>query len=149
MRDFPILPILLILYVIVVSGRKRKKNGQRSARAASRAEARRERMQQRAAQAASWRETRTEHPQHEQASRGFSAASDRTPHVPIPEGEDPCHPAPKREIVRAEKSQDDGVQADEPQMSLLAQDLLRGVIMSEILTRPSERRARNRQGYHG
>lgn len=139
MKDFPILPILLILYVIAVSGRKKKKNKrqQRPARAASRAEAHRERTMQ--------------------TEQGFDTAFERTQRVtvldhaqpaPVPEGEDPCHPAPKRAGVKQE-AESDSVQVDEPQTNPLAQDLLRGVIMSEILTRPSERRARNRQGYHG
>lgn len=56
------------------------------------------------------------------------------------EGEDPCHagsaprPAPERELAAeaAEPSED----------SAAARELLRGVILSEILERPCERRAR-------
>ena len=56
------------------------------------------------------------------------------------EGEDPCHaggavrPAPERELApaAAEQAQDTGA----------ASELLRGVILSEILERPCERRAR-------
>ncbi len=140
MKDFPILLILLILYVIAASGSKKKKNKQqkRPARAVSRAEARRERTMQ--------------------AERGFDTAfarTQRTPafdsvrQAPVPEGEDTCHPAPERADDRMKTPESDDEQMNEPQTSPLAQDLLRGVIMSEILTRPSERRARNRQGYHG
>ena len=140
MKDFPILLILLILYVIAASGSKKKKNKQqkRPARAVSRAEARRERTMQ--------------------AEQGFDTAFERTQRAPafdkaqrtpVPEGEDTCHPEPERADDRMKTPESDDEQMNEPQTSPLAQDLLRGVIMSEILTRPSERRARNRQGYHG
>lgn len=137
MKDFPILPILLILYVIAVSGGRKKKASkqnrqrQRPARADSRTRTREERTRART----------------EQTAQGFSAAFEREQRAPVPEGEDPCHPEPQREPVQTDR------QAHEPEQETapdaLAQDLLRGVIMSEILTRPCERRARNRQGYHG
>ena len=137
MRDFPILPILLILYVIAVAGGRKKKTGkqnrqrQRPARAASRAQTREERAR-----------TRTE-----QTAQGFSTAFAREQSAPVPEGEDPCHPAPKREQVQTDRQVREPEQETEP--DALAQDVLRGIVMSEILTRPCERRARNRQGYHG
>ena len=137
MRDFPILPILLILYVIAVAGGRKKKTTkqnrqrQRPARAASRTQMREERPR-----------TRTE-----QTAQGFSTAFARKQSAPVPEGEDPCHPAPKCEQVQADRQAREPEQETEP--DALAQDVLRGVIMSEILTRPCERRARNRQGYHG
>lgn len=135
MRDFPILPILLILYVIAVAGGRKKKTGkqnrqrQRPARAASRAQTREERAR-----------TRTE-----QTAQGFSTAFAREQSAPVPEGEDPCHPAPKREQVHADGQAQEPEQETEP--GALAQDVLRGIVMSEILTRPCERRARKR--YHG
>ena len=140
MKDFPILPILLILYVIAVSGRKKKKNKQKQtpARAASRADARRERTMQTA---------QGFHTAFERTQR--ASAFDKAQRTPVPEGEDPCHPAPERADARMKTPESDDVQMNEPQTNPLAQDLLRGVIMSEILTRPSESRARNRQGYHG
>ena len=137
MRDFPILPILLILYVIAVAGGRKKKTTkqnrqrQRPARAASRTQMREERPR-----------TRTE-----QTAQGFSTAFARTQSAPVPEGEDPCHPAPKCEQVQADRQAREPEQETEP--DALAQDVLRGIVMSEILTRPCERRARNRQGYHG
>ena len=133
MKDFPILPILLILYVIAVSGgRKKKANKQRQrpARAASRAQKREDAR------------ARTE-----QTAQGFSTAFERKQSAPVPEGEDPCHPAPKCEQVQADRQAREPEQETEP--DALAQDVLRGIVMSEILTRPCERRARNRQGYHG
>lgn len=137
MRDFPILPILLILYVIAVAGGRKKKTTkqnmqrQRPARAASRTQTREERPR-----------TRTE-----QTAQGFSTAFARKQSAPVPEGEDPCHPAPKCEQVQADRQAREPEQETEP--DALAQDVLRGIVMSEILTRPCERRARNRQGYHG
>ena len=132
MKDFPILPILLILYVIAVSGGKKKKNRQRQrhARAASRDDARSARTMQ--------------------TEQGFDTAFERTQRAPVidkvqrtpvPEGEDPCHPAPERADARAQTPESDDVQMNEPQINPLAQDLLRGVIMSEILTRPCDRAA--------
>ena len=62
------------------------------------------------------------------------------------EGEDPCHAGGATAV-----HEESGAQ---PQPSELAQEVLRGVIMGEILTRPCERYARaamrrNRRGYHG
>ena len=137
MRDFPILPILLILYVIAVAGGRKKKTTKQN------------RQRQRPARAASRTQTREERPRTrtEQTAQGFSTAFAREQSAPVPEGEDPCHPAPKREQMQA-----DGLTREpeqETEMDALAQDVLRGIVMSEILTRPCERRARNRQGYHG
>ena len=137
MRDFPILPILLILYVIAVAGGRKKKTTKQN------------RQRQRPARAASRNQTREERPRTrtEQTAQGFSTAFARKQSAPVPEGEDPCHPAPKCEQVQADRQAREPEQETEP--DALAQDVLRGIVMSEILTRPCERRARNRQGYHG
>ena len=139
MKDFPILPILLILYVIAVAGGRKKTNKQnkqrqRPARAASRAQKREDAR------------ARTE-----QTAQGFSAAFARERSESVPEGEDSCHPAPKREQMQADLQEHEPEQVTEPsaEPNALAQDVLRGIVMSEILTRPCERRARNRQGYNG
>ena len=61
------------------------------------------------------------------------------------EGEDPCHggdSAARPDLF------DISLEADEAQRQL-REDVLRGVIMSEILTRPHERRLRQRKEYHG
>ena len=141
MRDFPILPILLILYVIAVAGgRKKKANKQggqrkRHARADARTRTREEGARERT----------------EQTAQEVSAAFARERSAPVPEGEDSCHPAPKREQPQADLQEHEPEQVTEPsaEPNALAQDVLRGVIMSEILTRPCERRVRNRRGYHG
>ena len=137
MRDFPILPILLILYVIAVAGGRKKKTTKQN------------RQRQIPARAASRTQTREERPRTrtEQTAQGFSTAFARKQSAPVPEGEDPCHPAPKCEQVQADRQAREPEQETEP--DALAQDVLRGIVMSEILTRPCERRARNRQGYHG
>ena len=59
------------------------------------------------------------------------------------EGEDPCHAG------RAPESQDDAMfsyDEEQRQADGIAQDVLRGVIMSEILTRPCQRAAMKRNG---
>lgn len=66
------------------------------------------------------------------------------------EGEDPCHfggEQASRDIAGADQELEQAHDAQEA----LRQDVLRGVIMSEILMRPHERRAmqRSRQEYHG
>ena len=141
MRDFPILPILLILYVIAVAGGRKKKTTKQN------------RQRQRPARAVSRTQTREERPRTrtEQTAQGFSAAFARERSESVPEGEDSCHPAPKREQMQVDLQEHEPEQVTEPsaEPNALAQDVLRGIVMSEILTRPCERRARNRQGYHG
>ena len=53
------------------------------------------------------------------------------------EGDDPCHPA---QPTAAETTREETMEAPNPWQS----DLVRGVVMSEILTRPQERRAMQR-----
>ena len=68
------------------------------------------------------------------------------------EGKDPCHAGGYTH--GGEPEQEVSAQEDEPKPAW-TEDVLRGVIMSEILTRPHERaalnaaRRQNRQGYHG
>ena len=56
------------------------------------------------------------------------------------EGEDPCHAgaAPERPPMDDETRKEDG------QRAAFESDVLRGVVMSEVLTRPSERAALRR-----
>ena len=63
------------------------------------------------------------------------------------EGEDPCHrgSAPAAESGCAEDAF--SYDAQEEQQDALAQDILRGVILSEILQRPAERAAIRRNGW--
>lgn len=132
MEDFPILLIMLIVYLIAAaSGGKKKQKKQRRGpmRPAAQTETRDTHARTRAGQTA----------------QGFSTAFERMQSVPVPEGEDVCHP--RREQDSAQDAGQEPLQ--EMEAYAPAQDVLRGVIMSEILTRPSERRARNRRGYHG
>ena len=65
------------------------------------------------------------------------------------EGEDPCHAGGARSTTKAErkaKEAEPPFAPDEAEGSEFAQDVLRGVIMSEILTRPCDRRAMRRNG---
>lgn len=66
------------------------------------------------------------------------------------EGEDPCH-AGGMDAKEALPVYEAELPAAAMENETLRQDMLRGVIMSEILTRPCDRRAaeRNRRGYHG
>lgn len=66
------------------------------------------------------------------------------------EGEDPCH-AGGVNTAETEAPREAELYGEEPDSDARMQEMLRGVIMSEILTRPCERRAaeRNRRRYHG
>ena len=57
------------------------------------------------------------------------------------EGEDPCHPVSG---LRAQAPEEEAEDADE-RLQAMRRELLRGVIMREILTRPCERRAARRR----
>lgn len=59
------------------------------------------------------------------------------------EGEDPCHPG-----ARPAQTQDDAP-AVLPDQDALAQELLRGIVVSEILKRPCERAAMQRNRRRG
>lgn len=118
--------ILLIVYLVAFSaGKKKKREPDRAPkkRAARRAGDEAVRMQ-------------AEEPE---AKRTADRVCDM-PQKTIPEGEDRCHPEPMQPRVQAPEPLQEAPDT-------LAQDVLRGVVMSEILTRPCERRAR--RGYHG
>ena len=59
------------------------------------------------------------------------------------EGEDPCH---RGSAAVADTPDDFSYDEEEKERSAFAQDVLRGVIMSEILTRPCKRTASQRTG---
>lgn len=76
---------------------------------------------------------------HEVTQQQMSAAA---------EGEDPCHRggAGRMRMRTAPDVQDSAPDAQqEDACDTLAQDVLRGIVMSEILTRPCERMARRRR----
>ena len=62
------------------------------------------------------------------------------------EGEDPCHVG---DSALQQDTFDAMLEADNQAQQRLREDVLRGVIMREILTRPHERRLRQRKEYHG
>ena len=118
--------ILLIVYLVAFSaGKKKKREPDRASkkRAARRAGDEAVRMQ-------------AEEPEAKRTSDRVCDMAQET----IPEGEDRCHPAPMKPRVQVPEPLQEAPDT-------LAQDVLRGVVMSEILTRPCERRTR--RGYHG
>lgn len=155
MEDFPILLISLIVYLIAASsGNKKKKRRERT---------RRSRSPMRTA-AQGEQHDRVSNARSSQTQKGFAEVFAQAEHqencetkpvhlhdvsqlqmASAAEGEDPCHAggvSMKHEGMPDNPADNDNV---------LAQEVLRGVIMSEILTRPQERAAwrRNRRGYHG
>lgn len=149
MEDFPILLIFLVFYLIAGSSGKKKK-GRRAGNSKAgpmRTHAQGEQWDQKAVQ------------RDKQTLEGFETAFEKlkgdadcqqqrihlhdvsqTDMLTAAEGEDPCHggdSAAQRVGFDAEPEE------NEAQRSL-REDVLRGVIMSEILMRPHERRALQR-----
>lgn len=118
--------ILLIVYLVAFSaGKKKKREPDRAPK-------------KRAARRAGDEAVRVQAEEPE-AKRTADRVRDMAQET-IPEGEDRCHPEPMQPRVQAAEPLQEAPDT-------LAQDVLRGVVMSEILTRPCERRAR--RGYHG
>ena len=170
MKDSPILLLFLIIYLIAASSgskKKGKQKGKQKKKPLLRAEEGRRRGPMRTqaqGEQADWRSIL----QTQQVHQGFSEAFDRHDSLggacenqPIhlhevaqaqmakaAEGEDPCHVGGRDQ--HAEPDEGFAVWQDEAQTAL-AQDVLRGVVMSEILTRPHERAALGaaKRRYHG
>ena len=154
MEDFPILLLFLIIYLVTASsgkkGKKKKRAPMRTAREGERMDARQ--MKRNQETAAGFASAFERIPKQETLTK--DAACDVRPlHLhqvtqeqmsEAGEGEDPCHIGGNRRDLEFEEYAYDDRYA-------LGQDVLRGVVMSEILIRPQERRAmqRNRRGYHG
>lgn len=170
MEDSPILLVFLIIYLIAASSGKKQK-AERKKKAPLHTEQKRKHSPMRAGaqgEMLDWRSIlRTE-----KTFKGFEEAFNQ--HVPrdeecerqpihlhevaqeqmeqAAEGEDPCHAGGYDRVEGMAEGAD--VQAEHTN-NAFAQDVLRGVIMSEILTRPQERIARraagrqNGHGYHG
>ena len=155
MEDFPILLLFLIIYLIAASsskkGKKKKKRlPMRSAREGERADVH---QMKRNRETAAGFDAAFEHTQNTKYAEARDDCDKKPLHwhevTPIQmcmaaEGEDPCHAGGHTMQEEPEERMDD--YAD-----MLRQDVLHGVIMSEILVRPHERKSmqRNRQGYHG
>lgn len=168
MEDSPLLLIFLIIYLIAASSENKKKEKKKK-KILLRAEEGRRRDPVRApkqGEEADWRSIL----QTQQVQQGFSVAFEQ--HGPqdeecekqpihlhevaqrqmaqAEEGEDPCHAGGHAPTTELEA--DFAVWQDEDQ-STLPQDILRGVVMSEVLTRPMERAtlnaAKRQRRYHG
>ena len=138
--------IVFALYLIAASGRTKKGKrgaGKRPQRSPMRTRAQGEQADRRAAERD--RQTRAGFDNaFEQTMQTAQKACDEQPmhlhavsqrqFADAAEGEDPCHVGG---AARHEHSSYDSY--DEASSETLAQDVLRGVIMSEILTRPHER----------
>ncbi len=145
---FELLPLLLIIWVTAGSGKKKKKAGKqrrRSRRSGRSLEDVLGGAMQKAA------EHRTAEPDSDMREADCEAkpihlhsVSQQTMRS-AGEGEDPCHAGNSR--IRTEEIGETPVPQDAD--NVLAQDVLRGVIMSEILTRPRDRVAMRRRENHG
>ena len=152
MDDFLSILLVMVFYVfVVVTGNQKKKtkNAKQRASRARRAVFERafENMEAEASQASATQAVNTQETReacegsrvhlHEVTQQQFHESA---------EGEDPCHRggAPAAESSCAEDTF--SYDAQEEEHNTLAQDVLRGVMMSEILKRPSERAAIRRNG---
>ena len=153
MEDFLSLLVVFIIYLIAASSKNKKKTRQKKARARSfktafdGEQARREPDAARAAQAASEGVRRAPVRQHDCKTQPIHLHEVRNEDMLwAGEGEDPCHAGG---VDTSEQGDRASVYGDAPADSAAMQDVLRGVIMSEILTRPCERAALRRNGRRG
>lgn len=143
MEDFPLLILFFIIYLIAgASGKKKgKKRSRTRERGPMRNRAQGEQYDPRASRqdrqtmegfhSAFSDHTAAEQPCDQKRMHLHEVSGEQLQHAA--EGEDPCHVGDARE----ERVMESAVQDETSE--LLAQDILRGVIMSEILTRPCER----------
>ncbi|MBQ7887617.1 MAG: hypothetical protein IJ313_12115 [Clostridia bacterium] len=165
MEDFPLLLLIFIFYLIAGSSKK-KKNTKHShskarsgpMRARSQGEQADNRAQSRDRQTMAGFETAFAGAIDQATDKKHAPCEEKPIHLhevtqaqlrDAVEGDDPCHLGGESmlETVAADAAWSE---TDETQEAL-RQDVLRGVIMSEILMRPQERRAmqRSRREYHG
>ena len=146
--------VLIIFYLLVASSGRKKKGGKKKERREAR------RMQRSAdfggafsgQAAAASASAVQENPDHFADDRGEGDCERSRIHLhevsqqqmdDAGEGEDPCH----RGSTAAPDAPDDfSYDKEDRERSAFAQDVLRGVIMSEILTRPCKRTAGQRNG---
>ena len=146
--------VLIILYLLVVSSGRKKKGGKRKGRreakraqrstdfggafagraTAASASAVQEKPDRRADDQEESDCERSRIHLHEVSQQQMDGAG---------EGEDPCH---RGSAAVADTPDDFSYDEEEKERSAFAQDVLRGVIMSEILTRPCKRTAGQRNG---
>lgn len=153
MEDFPLLLLFFIFYLIAGSSKKKKKKqSPAKRRSPMRTRAQGERMDMRALI------------RDAQTKKGFEAAFEpqeaeqqpceqqrihlhdvtKTQLDQAGEGEDPCHQG--GEEAQQAAATDRAYAETDGELEALRQDVLRGVIMSEILTRPCDRMAMRRSG---
>ena len=153
MDDFLGFIVLIIYFIAAASGIKKKAAGKRQRRQQARQERMAEFVKAFEAPEAMQPELGSEEPKAHQPAHGDACESERIHVHDVPqhafhkaeEGEDPCHAggAPEAEAADIFEAEDAGVG-----QNAFAQDVLRGMVMSEILTRPCDRAAlrRNRRG---
>jgi len=157
MEDFPLLILFFIIYLVASSSSGKKKKNNRSA--ARQGPMRNRRQGEKRDVRAQQRDCRTIEGFHTafEASSDAKRCEQKRMHLHevsneqmqcAAEGEDPCHAGGIRNPL---DSQQGDLLEEEDAQHPLRQDVLRGVIMSEILTRPHERRAmqRSRQRTNG
>lgn len=141
---------LLVMVQVAAGGKKKKKKGSLNRPPVKKTEARQATTERPEAKTAE--ESARVFERHE-AQSGFDdpCDSEDAPRIHLHqadqqtmeqagEGEDPCHAgaAPERPPM------DDETREEDVQRAAFASDVLRGVVMSEVLTRPSERAALRR-----
>lgn len=145
MEDFPILLLFLILYLITAfSGNKKKKRKRGSMRTRAQGEQMdvREAMHTRQTKVG-FDEAFSQHvdePDTCDMKRIHLHAVDQAQFSRAQEGEDPCHAGG----VTGQNDAPEELMQEMPGNSAPSQDVLHGVIMSEILMRPHERAAMRR-----
>lgn len=162
MEDFPLLLLFFIIYLIASSsGKKKSKKSKGNSPSARRTGPMRPRSQGESRDA---RAQEKDKAAQEGFRTAFSEAAVQADHscdrsrlhlhevtseqmLSAAEGEDPCHAGGIQTPIDLQSERPIGDEAQQ----LLGEDVLRGVIMSEILMRPSERRAlqRSRQRTNG
>lgn len=152
MEDFPLLVLFFIIYLIAGSSSRKKNKNRQARRGPMRTRSQGEQLDMRAFlrdmqtkegfQTAFSEGQDSDEPSCAQKRMHLHEVTDEQM-LHAAEGEDPCHaggapsPALETEIHPEEEQQE------------LAQDVLRGVIMGEILMRPHERAAMRRRRTNG
>ncbi len=155
MEDFPLLILFFIIYLIAGSSGKKKRKGSAARFGPMRTRAQGEQHDRRAdardrqtkegfRAVFPQKDNRAEQPCDERSIHLHDVTNEELLHAA--EGEDPCHAGDARNMLLQEPNGQ-----METQDMLFTQDVVRGVIMSEVLMRPHERRAlqRSRQRTNG
>ena len=155
MEDFPLLILFFIIYLIAGSSGKKNRKGAAGQSGPMRTRRQGEQYDRRADRRDRLTKEGFQTVFSPSVSQPKQSCDERSMHLHevtnedmqhAAEGEDPCHAGGVRNTIQ----QASDYQTEE-QDTLRAQDILRGVIMSEVLTRPYERKAlqRSRQRTNG